>query len=69
MSCSRQISAPNATIRPNTSTTASTGCRAKLDDTSMNSEVNTPNGGSPAIATTPSRKADREHRMASPTAP
>ena len=53
MSCRRHTSAPNATIRPNTRTTASTGCRAKLDDTSMNSEVNTPNGGNPAMAMTP----------------
>ena len=48
------MSAPNATRSPNTSTTLNTGCRAKVDDTSMNSLVNMPNGGSPAMAMTPS---------------
>ena len=42
---------------------ASTGCRAKVDDTSMNSLVKTPNGGRPAIAMTPSAEPDRQHRM------
>jgi hypothetical protein len=48
------MSAPNATSSPNTSTTLNAGCRAKVDDTSMNSLVNMPNGGSPAMAMTPS---------------
>ena len=56
MPCSRSINAPNATSSPNTSTSASTGERAKVELTTRNSLMKTPSGGRPAIANTPTTR-------------
>src|SRR6185312_12855284 len=48
----RSSRAPNAIIRPNTSGTAKSGWRAKVELTTRNSEVKMPKGGRPAMAIT-----------------
>ena len=53
---SRSISAPKPIRSEATSATASSGIRAKVEETSRNSLMNTPNGGIPAIATTPATR-------------
>jgi len=49
----RNVSAPKASRRPNTSAIASKGCRAKVELTMRNSLMKMPRGGRPVIATTP----------------
>ena len=63
MPWSRSSSAPKARIRPNTSGMASSGWRAKVELTTRNSEVKMPNGGRPAMATTPATRVQPKHRV------